>query len=181
MDTITSIKERRSIRKYKNETVDRNIINEIIEAARFAPSWTNNQVARWTLIDSTAILQEIAAQAVQGFAHNMDILKGAAGVAVLSFVKGQSGRIDKYNLENSNPEKWEVFDAGIACQTFCLAAHAKGVGTCIFGVICEQTIAKIINLPENESVAALITYGYEIEHPKAPARKEASEISRWLQ
>jgi len=100
---------------------------------------------------------------------------------VLSFVKGKSGKLDEYgDLDSANGHVWEVFDAGIACQTFCLAAHAKGVGTCIMGVIDEDSISDIIQLPSNETVAALIVYGYgEGDHPSSTPRKEVGEILRF--
>lgn len=99
---------------------------------------------------------------------------------MLSFVKGKSGKLDdKYATSMENT--WEVFDAGIACQTFCLAAHAKGVGTCIMGVIDEKSIARIVNLPEEETVAALIVYGYEDGKHAAPTqRKNVEEIMRFV-
>jgi Nitroreductase len=99
---------------------------------------------------------------------------------VLSFVQGKSGKINE-SYVTSKANVWEVFDAGIACQTFCLAAHAKGVGTCIMGGIDEKSISKIVNLPEEETVAALIVYGYEDgEHASQTPRKDAEEIMRFV-
>ena len=43
MEAIECIKTRRSIRKYEDKPVDRSLIEEIIEIARFAPSWKNSQ------------------------------------------------------------------------------------------------------------------------------------------
>lgn len=180
MELIEGIKDRRSIRKYKNEIVDRVLMKEIVEITRYAPSWTNSQTSRFTLVDNPKIISQFADEGVKGFIYNMDTLKNAKGVAVLSFIEGQSGRLEKYNLVSENPRKWEAIDAGIACQTFCLVAHAKGVGTCIFGVIDEDKIAKAINLPVEEKVAALIVYGYPDDQPKAPRRKEVEEILRWV-
>lgn len=183
MDAITMIKERRSVRKYKNEKVDRELMKEIIDIAKWAPSWVNYQIARYTLVDNEEIIQKLANDGVKGFVYNIDTLKNAKGVAVLSFVKGKSGKLDEYNenYATSNEDKWEIFDAGIACQTFCLAAHAKGVGTCIMGVIDEKSIAKIVDLPEEETVAALIVYGYEEGNHAAPTkRKETDEIMRFM-
>ena len=175
------IKGRRSIRKYKDEAVDHGLMEEIIEITRYAPSWTNSQTPRWTLVENSELISHFATKGVKGFVYNVDTLKNAKGVAVLSFVKGKSGRTEKYNIETSeNPERWEYFDAGIACQTFCLAAYAKGVGTCIFGVIDEDIVTKAINLPEDETVAALIVYGYADEEPKTPRRKEVEDILRWV-
>jgi len=180
MDAITAIKERRSVRKFTNEKIDRQIMEDIIEVARFAPSWVNFQVARWTLIDDKSIIEQLANDAVKGFVYNMDTLKNANGVAVLSFVKGKSGKLDQYGLEDTNAGKWEIFDAGIACQTFCLAAYAKGIATCIFGVIDEDTVSQIINLPDEETVGAIIVYGKEDGHPAPTKRKEVSELLRWV-
>lgn len=179
MEAITMIKERRSVRKFKNEKVDRETMKEIVDIARWAPSWVNYQIARYTLVDDEAIIKELANEGVNGFVYNIDTLKNAKGVAVLSFVQGKSGKIDEEYV-TSKANVWEVFDAGIACQTFCLAAHAKGVETCIMGVIDEKSISKIVNLPEEETVAALIVYGYEDgEHAAATQRKNAEEIMRF--
>lgn len=181
MEAIEMIKSRRSVRQYKNQVVSRELMTEIIEITRYAPSWTNSQTPRFTLVDNPEIIQQFASEGVKGFVYNMDTLKNAKGVLVLSFVAGKSGRLDKYDLTSeTDPTKWEHFDAGIACQTFCLAAHAKGVATCIFGVIDEEKIAKLINLPAEETVAALIVYGIEEGAAKPPRRKEVEEILRWV-
>ena len=180
MEAIEMIKGRRSIRKFKDETIDRGLMEEIIEITRFAPSWTNSQTARWTLVDNPKIIEKLANDGVRGFVYNMDTLKKAKGVAVLSFVKGKSGKLEKYGLENENTAKWEVFDAGIACQTFCLAAYAKGIATCIFGVIDEETSATLVGLSDEESVAALIVYGYAADEPQAPRRKEVKDILTFI-
>lgn len=181
MNAIEMIKERRSIRKYKNEKVSRELMREIVDIARWAPSWANFQVARYTLVDNEEIIGKLATEGVRGFTYNIKTLENAKGVVVLSFVKGKSGKLDpeKDEYATGQGNTWEVFDAGIACQTFCLAAHAKGVGTCIFGVIDEQVIPAIVGLPENESVAALIVYGYADEQPPAPKRKDVEEIIRF--
>ncbi|WP_434799333.1 nitroreductase family protein [Terrisporobacter vanillatitrophus] len=180
MDAITMIKERRSIRKFKNEKVDREIMKEIVSICKWAPSWVNYQVARYTLVDDEEIIKQLATEGVNGFVYNMDTLKTAKGVAILSFIKGKSGKLDEDEYATSKSDVWEVFDAGIACQTFCLAAHAKGVGTCIMGVINDESISKIVDLPEEETVAALIVYGYEDGHPAPTPRKDTDEIMRFF-
>ena len=181
MEAIEMIKGRRSIRQFKDEPVSRDLMEEIMDITRYAPSWTNSQTPRYTLVDDKSLIEQFASNGVKGFVYNIDTLKNATGVAVLSFVEGKSGRLDKYELDNSqDPTKWEHFDAGISCQTFCLAAHALGVATCIFGVIDEEKIADLINLPEEETVAALIVYGYPNQEAKTPRRKEVSDIARFL-
>lgn len=180
MDAIEMIKERRSVRNFKDEKVDRELMKEIVDIAKWSPSWVNYQVARYTLIDNEEIIEKIANDCVKGFAYNTNTLKNAKGVAVLSFVKGKSGKLEQYGIEESANNTWEIFDAGIACQTFCLAAHAKGIGTCIMGVINEDSIAKVINLPEEETVAALIVYGYPDGEIAPSKRKDTEEIMRFF-
>ncbi|MCU4154491.1 nitroreductase family protein [Carboxylicivirga sp. A043] len=183
MDAIELIKDRRSVRKYKNEKVDRETMKEIVELSKWAPSWANYQIARYTLVDDDAVIKRLADEGVYGFSYNIKTLHKAQGVAVLSFVKGKSGKLDtpKGSYEPSANNVWEIFDAGIACQTFCLAAHAKGVGTCIFGVIDDKKIGEIVNLPAEESVAALIVYGYEDgKHAQPTPRKEVDDILRFV-
>lgn len=182
MEAIEMIKGRRSVRKFKDEKVSRDLMKEIVETARFAPSWANFQIARYTLVDDPTTIKKLATDGVNGFVYNIETLKNAKGVAVLSFVKGKSGKLDPdgsdYATTKSNV--WEVFDAGIACQTFCLAAHAKGVGTCIFGIIDEKSISEIVNLPEEETVAALIVYGYPDGKVAPTPRKSVDEILRFV-
>ena len=188
MEAIEMIKERRSVRKFANKKVDRDTMREIVEISRWAPSWANYQIARYTLIDDEGTIAKLANDGVKGFVYNIKTLKNAKGVAVLSFVKGKSGTLDqdkldlvKEGLAESRATLWEAFDAGIACQTFCLAAHAKGVGTCIFGVIDEKSIAEAVDLPAEETVAALIVYGYEDgPHAQPTPRKKTEEILRFV-
>jgi nitroreductase len=179
MEAIQMIKERRSVRNFKDEKVDRETMREIISITRWAPSWVNYQVARYTLVDDEAMIKQLSTDGVKGFVYNANTLKNAKGVAVISFVKGKSGKLDGDDYVTSKANVWEVFDAGIASQTFCLAAYAKGVGTVIMGVIDDESISKIVGLPEEETVAALIVYGYEDGHPEPTQRKDVDEIMRF--
>lgn len=182
MDAIEMIKERRSVRTFTTEKVDRKTMREIVDISRWAPSWANYQIARYTLVDDQTTITKLATDGVKGFVYNINTLKNAQGVAVLSFVQGKSGKLDleKEEYATSKANVWEVFDTGIACQTFCLAAHAKGVGTCILGVIDDESISEIVGLPDEETVAALIVYGYEDSHPAPTPRKEVEEILRFI-
>lgn len=186
MDAIQLLKNRRSVRKYKKQNVSRELLTEIVKLSQFAPSWSNCQIARYNIIDNKTIIEDIANNCVQGFVYNTKTLTRASGVVVLSYVTGKSGSLeDKVKVEDAvadNSAAWECFDAGIACLQFCLSAYAKGIATCVLGVINNEAIAKKICLPENEKVAALIVYGYEDgEHHEAPSRKDVNEILRFIE
>ncbi len=177
------IRERRSVRNYKQEKVSRSTMAEIVELARWAPSWANTQIARYTIVDDEAIIKRIADEGVHGFAYNMGTLQRTKGVAVLSFVKGKSGKLAAGKAGDEGQDfgsEWEMFDAGIACQTFCLAAHAKGVGTCVFGVMDGVKVKEIVGLPQEETVAAIITFGYPEGETRPTPRQEVEKILRFI-
>lgn len=180
MDAITAITERRSVRSFSDTPVDRATMREIVSVSRWAPSWANFQIARYTLVDNPETIVRLANEGFNDFMYNINTLRQAKGAAVLSFVKGKSGKFDSDAYVTSKESEWEVFDAGIACQTFCLAAHARGVGTCIMGVINADSIAEIVGLPTSETAAALIVYGYEEGQSAPSVRKEVDEILRFL-
>ena len=69
-----------------------------------------------------------------------------------------------------------MFDAGIACQSFCLAAHESGLGTVIMGIFDEDGIRNLLNIPEEQELAALIAVGYPDISPEPPKRKTVSEL-----
>ncbi len=179
MNAIEMIMERRSVRRFKEDKVSHELLKEIVDVSRWAPSWVNCQIARYTIADEPAIIKSIADNAVRGFTYNTKTITRAAGLIVLSYIVGKSGKKEEMDSEFENTNIWEMFDCGIACQTFCLAAHAKGVGTCIMGVVNQEEVAKIISLPEGEQVAAVIAYGYEDgEHANPVPRKSADDILR---
>ena len=180
MEAVTMLRERRSVRSFRDEKVDINILNEIISTATYSPTWANSQTVRYTVIDGRDTMDRLGKEGLKGFALNIKALSSAAGVVVVSTVNGKSGRSADGSYINKEGDSWEMFDAGAACQTFCLAAYEKGIGTVIQGVFDEDRVAEVIDLPDNETVVAVIPYGYEDKHPQTPRRKEVEEVTRYI-
>lgn len=182
MNAKELITTRRSIRKYTDEIVNPELMNQIMEMTKFAPSWCNFQVARYTFVTNPETISSIMENGVHGFTYNVKTLKYAKNIAILSYVTGKSGKLDlrKDEYTTSKDADWEMFDAGIACQTFCLSAHAHGIATCVMGVIDDSTISEIINLPEGETVAAVIAYGHPNEEVEPTPRKSIDDITRYI-
>ncbi len=116
-----------------------------------------------------------------GFTFNANTIKNAPQLVLVTYVSGRSGFERDGSYSTSKEDRWESFDTGIATQTFCLAAHDYGVGTVILGVFDEETISKIVTLPEGQKIAALIAMGYaEGEAPAAPKRKEVEALVSYI-
>lgn len=173
------LETRRSVRKFKDELVSREVMNQVIDLTRWAPSWKNCQVARFNIVENKEIIDSIAEMGVNDFIYNTKTLKNAKSICVLSYKKGISGTHEG-KLATSKTD-WEVFDAGIAAHQFCLACYEYGIGTVIMGIIDEQKISEIIDLPEDEAVGAIIVYGYHAgDYPNARPRKDVNELVRYL-
>lgn len=181
MDLIKGIQERRSIRKFKKQPILRSVIEEIIGAASFAPSWKNTQTARYIVVEDREKIEALATEAcMAGFTFNINTIANASAVVLLTSVSGRSGYEKDGSFSTSKGNGWEMFDAGIAAQTFCLAAHEKGIGTVIMGYFDEEEIAKIIEIPKGQTISAVIPMGYPDIQPAVPVRKPASELVTFI-
>jgi len=158
--------------------VEHEVIEQLIDCARWAPSWNNCKAVRYTALDKEEHLQEIADTLIAD--ENIYIVKNAPLILVISNVEKRSGYERDGQLSSSKGESWEMFDAGVACQTLCLAAAELGLGTVIMGTFDEEGISRFVGLPENEEIIALIACGYADEMPNAPRRKEVAEVLRCL-
>ena len=177
MDLITGIKERRSIRKFQDKKVPRELLEEIVNISAYAPSWKNTQIARYIIVDDEKTLKALANEkCAYGFKGNVATMEAAPALLLLTFVEGRSGFERDGSYSTKKEDGWQMFDAGIAAQTFCLAAHEKGLGTVIMGYFDEEEIKKIVDIPQGQTLAALIPIGYPDTEPAAPPRKYASKL-----
>lgn len=174
METVKCIKERRSIRKFdSSREVSRELIDSVIDTARFAPSWKNTQVTRYTVLTGESKDQLAACTAV--WAKNGDIMRSAPMVVALSIIDKRSGYERDGSASTPLGSGWQMFDSGIAAQTFCLAAYDAGLSTVIMGLY-DDNAAEVIGIPEGQILTALIAVGYADESPAAPNRKELSDL-----
>ena len=176
MNAKECLETRRSIRKYKSDAIPVDVLYDIIETSKYAPSWKNTQIARYHVVTNTEMKKKIANDCVCDFTFNTKTLLHAPAIVIVTYVTKRCGYERDGSFTTSKGDRWEMFNAGIAAQTFCLAAHEKGVGTCIMGIFDDAKIAEVLNLPENQIVGAVIAAGYPDEIPEAPARKGADII-----
>ena len=178
METIEAIKSRRSIRKFKEDKIPHEILEKIVHAATYAPSWKNTQITRYIVVDSKEIREKIALSHVPDF--NQKTILNAPVLMALSVVKNRSGYERDGSFSTLRGKGWEMFDCGIASQTLCLSAHEYGLGTVVMGIFDNEAISKILNVPQEQDLVALIAIGYPDEAPVMPKRKEVQDILRYI-
>lgn len=176
MNTVECIKTRRSVRKFTEDLVPVETVKEIVELASYSPSWKNTQVIRYILVEDPTMIAKIADEGVMNFPLNQKTVSRAKQLMVITKKDGICGFEKDGSYSTSKEDRWEMFDAGIAAQTFCLAAHDKGVGTVILGIFDDAKIKEIVDVPEGQTVAAVLAMGYPAFAPDMPPRKSVSDL-----
>jgi nitroreductase len=176
MDFKEVVEKRRSVRKYSDQPIAKETLEEIVRLSSCSPSWKNTQCVSYIIVENPELKEQIAKECVCGFEFNTKTISRAKALAVLTIKKGLSGCEEDGSFSTTKGDSWEMFDAGVAAQTFCLAAKAEGVGTVILGIIDEAKTAEILGLAEDEAVAAFIAMGYPEKEGKMPPRKAVTEL-----
>ena len=172
MEVLEAIKTRRSIRKYQTTPVDDQTVEFVLEAARWAPSWKNNQCWRFIVVRDDNIKAELASTLIDN--SSVDAIRSAPVVIVACAELGKSG----YNQGKLATDKgeWFMFDVALAMQNLMLAARSKQLGTVCVGLFDAGKAASILNVPEGSCVVAMTPLGYPDQEPKVRPRKELAEI-----
>ena len=176
MNATDCIKTRRSIRKFADRPLEAEVISNIVDVAAYAPSWKNSQTTRYIAVLDRSLKDRLANECMMGFEYNVGTASGAPAMIVVTTVNGRSGYERDGSATTSKGTHWQSFDAGIATQTFCLAAHEAGIATVIMGIFDEEKVKEVISVPEGQSVSALVAIGYADDEPQAPRRKNAEDL-----
>lgn len=169
------IKGRRSIRKFKPDLVSHDLLASVIETASYAPSWKHSQTIRYIAVEGE-LKDKIADDCTSSFPNNGVIIKNAPMVIAVTVLKNRCGYERDGSFTTPRKDTWQMFDAGVASQTFCLAAYEKGLGTVIMGIFDESKIVDLLQIPEDRELIALIPVGYPDEAPVAPKRKPVEDL-----
>lgn len=174
MDTLNCIKTRRSIRRFTDQPISDETLQQLLEAVRWAPSWANCQCWRLIVVKDPEIKNSLsnllsphnpATKGVQQ-APIVIVLCAQLGISGYTMEKGRAGRKDD----------WFMFDLGIAAQNLCLAAHALGLGTVHVGSIKHEEVDQLLGLPEGVVAVEIIPVGYPAKVGNPPPRKDITEF-----
>jgi len=159
MYCVEEILNRRSIRKFKDEAVSEEVINNILEAGRLAPTATNQQP--WYFIVARN-QQEKEAFIFSGF--NKFVTE--ADFIVLGLYKKSEVVIEKLSL----------MDVTIALQNMVITATIQGVGSCWMGAFDENKLRDTLKLPDDCITVGAVAFGIPDEQSKQPPKKQLDEI-----
>lgn len=199
-ELIDCIKSRRSIREYLNKPVEKNTIEQIIQAGKYAPSAENTQPWRFIVITDPKMICEISKDTKKEINQllkwrylyrirypelkNRETLKFLYGV---SMAGQDSIFFNAPVLIFIVTEKKRFYDESCACcaENMMLAAHALGLGSCWIGLAhfidLNKELSKKIGIHDGHHISAALIFG----HPdgsigKPSIRKPCSDVINWI-
>jgi nitroreductase len=160
IECMEAIKERRSIRRFKETPVGKEIIDELLSLAQMAPSAGNLQSRDFIVVTDKITKQRLAAAALyQSFIEQAPV--------VIVFVANLERASHKYG---SRGELYAIQDATASVMTLLIAAQSMGIGSCWVGAFDDFAVCEILGIPYSTKPVAIVPIGFADEKPAPPAR-----------
>jgi len=155
------LRTRRSVREYEDRPVPEDVIVQVFELCRWAPTSMNMQPHYYMIIDDRQTMSALAS--VRG-SSSAPIAAGPLAVAICS---------------DPSVSKRHIEDGDIGAYHFLLAAWAHGLGTCWIADMDREEVKSRLNIPQDHYVATVTPLGYPSTVPPPPARKDVAEFLRF--
>ena len=165
MDVLEAVKGRRSIRAFKNQDVPAEIVEGLIDAARWAPSAGNIQPWEFIIVRKPEIKRKLVKAAL-----GQMFIEEAPVVIVVCANEERSSQ--GYGVRGKT--LYCIQDTAAAIQNIHLTAYSLGLGTCWVGAFREEETREILKIPRGIRPVAMIPIGYPAEVPTARSRKPRS-------
>ena len=172
-----AILKRRSIRRFTDQEVTDQQLQQIFEAVRWSPSWANTQTWEFVVIRDKELIQKVTTtyQMEKGTNPATKCSQAASALIVVCAKTGVSGCYG--GKETTKFSNWFMFDLGIATQTLCLTAHELGLGTVVVGLLNHDACKELIALPAGYEAVAVLPIGYPAAEQKSgPPRKAVADM-----
>jgi nitroreductase len=166
MEFLELIRNRYSVRTYKPDPVEDDKLEQILEAARLAPTAANRQPFRVLVIHTEGRQEELRRIYRRGWFVDAPIILCACGVPAENWV-----RMDGKNYND--------VDVAIAMDHLILAAASLGLGTCWIAAFDPDAAREVLNLPAGVEPIAFTPLGYPADTPGEKKRKPLDELVRY--
>ncbi len=166
---VEAIRKRRSVRRYEETGVSDAEIKQVLDAARYAPSWANLQGWNILVVKDAGVRGRVS-EAIEGN-------PGAKAVAVAPVLIAVCMNPD---ASGSFPGRdYFMVDAGILMDHVMLEAADMGLGTVFIGHFDEDKVREVLGIPEPWRVVGLTPLGVPAKMPGERPRHELDDIVHW--
>ena len=161
MNVMEAIKKRCSVRGYQNRPIEKEKMDNILEAARLAPSASNRQEWRFVVVQDRDTGQ-----------HLIKAAKNQAFVGEAPVVIACCAKTDNHIMTCG--QMCYPIDMAIAIEHMALEATEEGLGSCWIGAFYEDQVKEILGIPQDIRVVELLVLGYPAE--PSSSRKDRLSI-----
>ncbi len=186
MEVLKAIEDRRSIRMFKNEEPPKEMIEDILNCGRLAPSAKNRQP--WYFVITRNAIKDKIADLMINYTINNDETIERVKMGYPNSVNPTANVIKMAPILilifKEKDDNWLIGDnlsIGACVQNMCLRATDLGLGSLWIRdtVYVAEEIAKLVN-HSNMELNCAIALGYAKESPKQRPRKNLDEIVDWI-
>jgi nitroreductase len=148
-------------------------LEQVLEAARWSPSWANTQCWRFIVVRNSAIKSELAG----ALSTNNPAINAINTAPIVIIASAELKKSGFYHGEARTIRgDWYMLDVGLAMENMALAAHALGLGTVHIGLFDHKKVESILGVPEGFCVVEMTPLGYPDGESRVTPRKELAEI-----
>lgn len=169
MNFIELVQSRHSIRKFLPDAIPKDILMQILEAGRVAPSAQNRQPWRFIVIEGDKDVKALSLHC--GLIGLSNYFIRSAPLVIIACA-------DTKTAMTINKQDYYLVDTAIAFQQMMLCAWEHGIGSCWMAAYSEKIVAKWLNIPKHWRVVGLSPFGYPAEkglHAKLVSNLAGSE------
>jgi nitroreductase len=166
MEFAELIKKRYSVRAYKADAVEEDTLQQVLEAARLAPTAANRQPFRIIVIHTAGREAEL---------RNIYHREWFAQAPLLLCICG----VPAQAWRRSDGKNYTDVDVSIAMDHLVLAATDLGLGTCWVAAFNPAAARQVLCLPDGVEPIAFTPLGYPADQPRPKERKTLSELVRY--
>ncbi|MBS3739972.1 nitroreductase family protein [Candidatus Bipolaricaulota bacterium] len=167
MEVSEAIRSRRSVRKFQDRRIPRDVLEELVDYARLAPSGMNKQPLEFVIVDKPDLERKI-----------FDYTSWAGAV---DWNPGPEERPRAYVFILVNEGVKPVtadYDVGLAAGNICLGAVDTGLGSCILGALEYESIETLLGIPGDHRLDLAVGLGYPDQ--EVVLEDGTPEIDYWL-
>ena len=160
------IHKRYSVRAYRTDPVDDALVQQVLDAARMAPTACNRQPFQIVVVHTAGRQQELSRIYGRPWFVQAPLIVAACGIPAQNWVRRDG-------------KNYNDVDVTIAMDHLILAAANAGLGTCWVAAFDPAAAREILQLPEGVEPVAFTPLGYPADSRGFNQRKPLTELVRW--
>jgi nitroreductase len=164
------VRSRYSVRAYKRDPVEGEKLEQVLEAARLAPTADNRQPFGLIVVRTEGREGDLERIYSRGWFVQAPLVLCACAIPEKAWVRKKDGK------------SYSDMDVAIVMDHLILAAAELGLGTCWIAAFDPHAAREVLGIPEGVEPVAFTPLGYPAEPPGAKERKSLSELvhhDRW--